>query len=87
MELRNGWIFRSDPLLRKGDFPRSEDVRTVMVKKAYLRLIMERRTCSRQGRLRMQTLYQGSSMVTEAVMEDAGPLMWSFLPAGDALPG
>ena len=85
---QEGWSFETDgfsvriPSCGREIFRDLRMSGRVMVKEAYLRLIMERRTCSRQGRLRMQTLYQGSSMVTEAVMEDAGPLMWSFCLRG-----
>lgn len=48
----------------------------IRIKAAYLRLMIERRACA--STVQTQTIYQGESMITEAVMEDCGPLMWSF---------
>lgn len=48
--------------------------------KAWLKLWLERRTETADGNTQRQ--YAGEGLVTEAVMEDAGPLMWSFCLRG-----
>lgn len=47
---------------------------------ASLKLILERRSAASGSHT--QTLYEGKGVITEAVMEDAGPLMWSFCLRG-----
>lgn len=48
--------------------------------KAYLKLILERRLHTKSTDTQIQ--YQGKGVVTEAILEDAGPLMWSFCLKG-----
>lgn len=82
----NGWTFLSDKisvqiLSRGRDLFRNLTIAgNIRIKAAYLRLMIERRACA--STVQTQTIYQGESMITEAVMEDCGPLMWSFCLKG-----
>lgn len=83
---KNGWTFESDnmslqlPSEGKNIFQNLRVSGKIRIKSASLRLLIERRSCIQT--VQTQSVYQGESMITEAAIEENGPLMWSFCLKG-----
>lgn len=86
LEGEEGWEFQSKELSVVIPKQGTEIFKNLVIsgkqrtEAATLKLIMERRAYTESADTRIR--YKGSGVITEAVLEEAGPLMWSFCLKG-----